>query len=156
MDGISRSRGWDKEIPHGVLPMEQLVLSDKWARISCPYVSVSFLRYFYRKYHYSSFKMSGKDIDDMTFDKFKFWTVSSLKDFLRRRNLSGIGNKEMLVARSFAAFEMKIPETESSSKLLESWLKNTGDFEAEIFKNIYSLSVLNVKNKTCAIFAHVS
>ena len=33
MDGISRSRGWDKEIPHGVLPMEQLVLSDKCARI---------------------------------------------------------------------------------------------------------------------------
>ena len=32
MDGISRSRGWDTEIPHGVLPMEQLVLSDKWAR----------------------------------------------------------------------------------------------------------------------------
>ena len=32
MDGISRSRGWDKEIPHGVLPMEQLVLSDKLAR----------------------------------------------------------------------------------------------------------------------------
>ena len=32
MDGISRSGGRDKEIPHGVLPMEQLVLSDKWAR----------------------------------------------------------------------------------------------------------------------------
>ena len=32
MDGISRSRGWDKQIPHRVLPMEQLVLSDKWAR----------------------------------------------------------------------------------------------------------------------------
>ena len=32
MDGISRSREWDKEIPHGVLPMEQLVLSDKWGR----------------------------------------------------------------------------------------------------------------------------
>ena len=32
MDGISRSRGRDKEIPHGILPMEQLVLSDKWAR----------------------------------------------------------------------------------------------------------------------------
>ena len=31
--GISRSRRWDKEIPHGVLPMEQLVFSDKWARI---------------------------------------------------------------------------------------------------------------------------
>ena len=36
MDGISRSRGWDKEIPHGVLPMEQLVLSDKWARLFYP------------------------------------------------------------------------------------------------------------------------
>ena len=36
MDGISRSRGWDKEIPHGVLPMEQLVLSDKWARKRVP------------------------------------------------------------------------------------------------------------------------
>ena len=35
MDGISRSRGWDKEIPYGVLPMEQLVLSDKWARNTC-------------------------------------------------------------------------------------------------------------------------
>ena len=35
MDGISRSRGWDKEIPHGVLPMEQLVLSDKWAKNFC-------------------------------------------------------------------------------------------------------------------------
>ena len=34
MDGISRSRGRDKEIPHGVLPMEQLVLSDKWSRKS--------------------------------------------------------------------------------------------------------------------------
>ena len=32
MDGLSRSRGWDKEIQHGVLLMEQLVLSDKWAR----------------------------------------------------------------------------------------------------------------------------
>ena len=36
MDGISRSRGWDKEIPHSVLPMEQLVLSDEWARKLCP------------------------------------------------------------------------------------------------------------------------
>ena len=39
MDGISRSRGWDKEIPHGVLPMEQLVLSGKWARIVYPITS---------------------------------------------------------------------------------------------------------------------
>ena len=66
--------------------------------------------------------MSGKDLD-MTFEKVKVWTVSSLKDFLRRRNLSGIGNKEMLVARSFAAFEMKIPGTKSSSKLLEGLAK---------------------------------
>ena len=36
MDGISRSRGRDKEIPHCVLPTEQLVLSDKWARIFYP------------------------------------------------------------------------------------------------------------------------
>ena len=32
MDGISRSRGWDTEILHSILPMKQLVLSDKWAR----------------------------------------------------------------------------------------------------------------------------
>ena len=32
MDGISRSRGLEREIPHCVLPMEQLVMSDKWAR----------------------------------------------------------------------------------------------------------------------------
>ena len=32
MDGISRSRGRDKEIPHDVLSMEQLVLSDNWVR----------------------------------------------------------------------------------------------------------------------------
>ena len=32
MDGISRSGRWDKEIPQDVLPAEQLVLSDKWAR----------------------------------------------------------------------------------------------------------------------------
>ena len=34
VDGISRSRGWDKEIEHCVLPMEQLVLGDKRARKS--------------------------------------------------------------------------------------------------------------------------
>ena len=39
MDGISRSRGWDKEIPHGVLPMEQFVLSEKWARKKHPSLS---------------------------------------------------------------------------------------------------------------------
>ena len=40
MDGISRSRGWDKEIPHGVLPMEQLVLSDKWVRIRVSFICI--------------------------------------------------------------------------------------------------------------------
>ena len=39
MDGISRSRGWDKEIPHCVLLMEQLVLSDKWARKLYPHTN---------------------------------------------------------------------------------------------------------------------
>ena len=32
MDGISRSLRLDKKFPHDVLLMEQLVLSDKWAR----------------------------------------------------------------------------------------------------------------------------
>ena len=36
MDGISRSRGWDKEIPHRVLPMEQLVLSNMCTRKKNP------------------------------------------------------------------------------------------------------------------------
>ena len=36
MDRISRSHGWDKEILHYVLPMEQLVLSDKWALMLYP------------------------------------------------------------------------------------------------------------------------
>ena len=33
------SRGWDKEIQHSVLPVEQIVFSNKWARIK--YVSCS-------------------------------------------------------------------------------------------------------------------
>ena len=40
MDGISRSRGWDKEILHCVLPMEQLVSSDKWARIRVCFICI--------------------------------------------------------------------------------------------------------------------
>ena len=43
MDGISRSRGWDQEIPHSVVPMEQLVLSDVWVRkfyLTYPYQPV--------------------------------------------------------------------------------------------------------------------
>ena len=49
--------------------------------------------------------MSGKELDDMTLEKFKFWKVPALKDFLRKRNLSCVGTKEMLVARVFAARE---------------------------------------------------
>ena len=49
MDGISRSRGWDKEILHGVLPMEQLVLSDKWARKFCVAKSSAEFRNFEKK-----------------------------------------------------------------------------------------------------------
>ena len=49
--------------------------------------------------------MSGKELDDMTLEKFKFWKVPALKDFLRKRNLSCVGTKEMLVARVFAAWE---------------------------------------------------
>ena len=40
MDGISRSRGWDKVILHDVLPMEQLVLSNKWARIRVSFICI--------------------------------------------------------------------------------------------------------------------
>ena len=54
--------------------------------------------------------MSGTDIDDMTREKFKFWKVPSLKQFLKKRSLSCVGTKDMLVARAFAAWELKIPE----------------------------------------------
>ena len=52
--------------------------------------------------------MSGKELDDMTFEKFKFWKVSALKNVLRKRNLSCVG-KKMLVARVFATWENNIP-----------------------------------------------
>ena len=41
----SRSRGWDKEIPHSVLPMEQLVLSEKWLRKCLPMINARFLAF---------------------------------------------------------------------------------------------------------------
>ena len=41
---INSSRGWDKEIPHGVLPMGQLVLSDKWVRILSPQYKKNLLK----------------------------------------------------------------------------------------------------------------
>ena len=40
MDGVSRSRGWDKEIHH-VLPMEQLVFGNKLVRDSFTIVCAS-------------------------------------------------------------------------------------------------------------------
>ena len=67
MDGISRSRGWDKEISHDVLPMEQLVLSYKWARkhnsetyeyyvISVQNKGVKKVRSLFNIEHFESFK----------------------------------------------------------------------------------------------------
>jgi hypothetical protein len=41
--------------------------------------------------------MSGKELDDMTFEKFKFWKVSALKNFLRKRNWSCVGGKKCLL-----------------------------------------------------------
>ena len=58
MDGISRSRGWDKEIPHCVLLMEQLVLSDKWARNEYPYLGITIC------HHLSIFMMLNCDPQD--------------------------------------------------------------------------------------------
>ena len=78
MDGINRSRGWDKEIPHGVLPMEQLVLSDKWARIHC-------MGYFYSARIVYLAEIMGiylsKDLTCMDFFLYK------QKMFLSRRRL---------------------------------------------------------------------
>ena len=74
MDRINRSRGWDKEIPHCVLPMEQLVLSDKWARkIYVP----SMHRSFYCFVLSVRYKISSL----FPFDYFKcnFVPISSLK-----------------------------------------------------------------------------
>ena len=48
--------------------------------------------------------MSEKELDDMTLEKFKYWKVPALKDFLRKMNLSCVGEKEMLV-RVFTAWE---------------------------------------------------
>ena len=45
MDGISRSRGRDNEIPHSALPMEQLVLDEKWVRKCFPMMNARFLAF---------------------------------------------------------------------------------------------------------------
>ena len=39
----------------------------------------------------ANFKMSGKELDDMILEQFKFWKVPALKDFLRKGNLSCVG-----------------------------------------------------------------
>ena len=64
----------------------------------------------------ANFKMSGKELDDMTFEKIKFWKVSALKNFLRKRNLSCAGTKKMLVARVFAACEKNISVEKTASE----------------------------------------
>ena len=50
----------------------------------------NFFLYIY-SFYCANFKMSGKELDDMTFEKIKFWKVSALKEFLRKRNLSCVG-----------------------------------------------------------------
>jgi len=35
--------------------------------------------------------MTGKELDYMTLEQFKFWKVPVLKDFLRKGNLSCVG-----------------------------------------------------------------
>jgi hypothetical protein len=49
--------------------------------------------------------MSGKELDDMTFEKFKFWKVSALKDFFRKRNLSCVGTKNNACCTSVCSME---------------------------------------------------
>ena len=41
MDGVSRSCGRNKEIPHSFWPIGKLVLSDKWARKLNSYVEMT-------------------------------------------------------------------------------------------------------------------
>jgi hypothetical protein len=60
--------------------------------------------------------MSGKELDDMTLEKFKFWKVPALKDLLRKRNLLCVGTKEMFVARVFAGWEKNIPVEKTAPK----------------------------------------
>ena len=61
--------------------------------------------------------MFAKDVTDMTIDKFKMWKVAALKDFLSKKGLNSSGNKELLVARAFCAYENKMPDTQTAQEI---------------------------------------
>lgn len=56
---------------------------------------------------------------EMSLDVFRRWTVANLKLFLRKRGLSLAGKKEDLVARAFAAEELKIPVLPDAEQVYE-------------------------------------
>ena len=45
----------------------------------------------------------------MILEKFKMWTVPSLKSYLRERDYMVSGNKEHLIAGAFSVWEMEAP-----------------------------------------------
>ena len=49
-------------------------------------------------------------------DTFRRYDVPALKAYLRKRSLSVVGRKEVLVARAFAAYEAKMPEVPSAAE----------------------------------------
>ena len=48
--------------------------------------------------------------DSLTLDSLRLWNISALKDFCRRKGLIVKVRKDELVARVFAATEMKLPD----------------------------------------------
>ena len=47
--------------------------------------------------------------EELSLDEIRQWRVDALKEFCRKRNLKTSGRKDELVARVFAASEMKVP-----------------------------------------------
>jgi hypothetical protein len=45
---------------------------------------------------------------ELNYDILKTWDLAALKQYLRKRGLSVVGRKEMLISRAFAAYEMKV------------------------------------------------
>ena len=54
---------------------------------------------------------------DYSLADFNTWKVNALKAYLSKRNLKVEGNKATLVARAFAAWEMKVPLAETNVQL---------------------------------------